>query len=199
LTQDQTAIDQSALDRFVFAVRSPVLAVTTHFEGRDNGLIILSGRASSVIPDAMRMSIMISKPNFTHDLIAASGVFAIHLLPCDPMDAMARSANIVTTLGGQSGRVGDKMAGLAVKRGVTGAPILLYALSVVECRVVKSLDCDEATFFLGDVVGAEKLTKGLPLDVARLWAELPPEWTENYERRHNDGLIAAARKARGLV
>ncbi|MEY2927583.1 MAG: hypothetical protein RL367_2060, partial [Pseudomonadota bacterium] len=30
-------IDQSALDRFVFSVRPPVFAVTTHFEGRDNG------------------------------------------------------------------------------------------------------------------------------------------------------------------
>jgi flavin reductase (DIM6/NTAB) family NADH-FMN oxidoreductase RutF len=192
-------IDQSALDRFVFSIRSPVLAVTTHFEGRDNGLIILSGRASSVIPDAMRMSVMISKPNLSHDLIAKSGLFAIHLLACDPAEAMASSAKIVTTLGGHSGRDGDKMAGLSVKRGVTGAPILCDALSVVECRVVKSLDCDETTFFLGDVVGAEKLAKGAPLDVARLWAELPAAWTEQYERRHTDGLIAEARKARGLI
>jgi flavin reductase (DIM6/NTAB) family NADH-FMN oxidoreductase RutF len=191
-------IDQSALDRFVFSIRSPVLAVTTHFAGRDNGLIILSGRASSVIPDAMRMSVMISKPNFSHDLIARGGVFAVHLLRCDPADAMARSAGIVTTLGGHSGHDGDKMAGLAISRGVTGAPILCDALSVVECRVVKSLDCDETTFFLGDVVGAEKLAKGVPLDVARLWAELPEQWTASYERRHNEGLIAEARKARGL-
>ena len=192
-------IDQSALDRFVFSLRSPVLAVTTHHEGRDNGLIILSGRSSSVIPDAMRMSVMISKPNLSHDLIAKSGVFAIHLLACEPADAIARSAEIIRTLGGHSGREGDKLAGLDIKRGVTGAPILRDALSVVECRVVKSLDCDETTFFLGDVVGAEKLAKGAPLDVARAWAELGEEWTSAYERRHNDGLIAKARLARGLV
>jgi flavin reductase (DIM6/NTAB) family NADH-FMN oxidoreductase RutF len=192
-------IDQTALDRFVFSIRSPVLSVTTHHEGRDNGLIILSGRASSVIPEAMRMSVMISKPNLSHDLIAKSGLFAIHLLTCDPADAVARSAEIIRTLGGHSGHHGDKMAGLAIKRGVTGVPILCDALSVVECRVVKSLDCDETTFFLGDVVSAEKLAKGMPLDVARAWAELGEEWTANYERRHNEGLIAQARLARGLA
>jgi flavin reductase (DIM6/NTAB) family NADH-FMN oxidoreductase RutF len=192
-------IDQSALDRIVFSIRSPVLAVTTHFEGRDNGLIILSGRASSVIPDAMRMSVMISKPNLSHDMIAKSGVFAIHLLACEPADAVAHSAEIIRTLGGHSGHQGDKMAGLATRRGITGAPILCDALSVVECRVVKSLDCDETTFFLGDVVGAERLARGAPLDVARAWAELGEEWTASYERRHNDGLIAQARLARGLA
>lgn len=192
-------IDQTALDRFVFSIRSPVLAVTTHHEGRDNGLIILSGRASSVIPEAMRMSVMISKPNLSHDLIAKSGVFAIHLLACEPANAVARSAEIIRTLGGHSGHQGDKMAGLAIRRGVTGVPILCDALSVVECRVVKSLDCDETTFFLGDVVGAEKLARGAPLDVARAWAELGEEWTANYERRHNLGLIAQARLARGLA
>jgi hypothetical protein len=52
-------IDQTALDRFVVGIRPPVVAVTTHFEGRDNGQIILSGGAGSVIPEAMRMSIVI--------------------------------------------------------------------------------------------------------------------------------------------
>ncbi len=193
------SIDQSALDRFVFSIRSPVLAVTTHHEGRDNGLIILSGRASSVIPDAMRMSVMISKPNLSHDLIAKSGVFAIHLLASEPADSVAHSAEIIRTLGGHSGHEGDKMAGLATRRGLTGVPILCDALSVVECRVVKSLDCDETTFFLGDVIAAEKLAKGAPLDVAKAWAVLGEEWTASYERRHNDGLIAQARNARGLI
>lgn len=192
-------IDQSALGRFVLSIRSPVLAVTTSSGERDNGLIILSGLTGSIIPDAMRMSIMISKPNFSHDLIAASGIFAMHLLASNTAEALARSAKIVMTLGGQSGREADKMASLTTKRGVTGAPILCDALSVVECRVAKSFDCDEATIFLGDVVGAERFGKGLPLDVSRLWAELPAEWTTNYEHRHDDRLVSKALVARGLA
>jgi flavin reductase (DIM6/NTAB) family NADH-FMN oxidoreductase RutF len=192
-------IDQAALDRFIVGIRPPVIAVTTHCEGRDNGMIVLSGAAGSVIPDAMRMSVNICKSNFTHDLVATSGVFALHMLACGDAEALARSVALVKTLGGHSGRDGDKLGGLAIKRGVTGVPILLDALSVVECRVVKSFDCDEMTFFLGDVVGIEKLAKGLPLSINQLWAELPPEWTHDYERRHTDGLQAQARRDRGLT
>jgi hypothetical protein len=90
------------------------------------------------------------------------------------------------------------MNALGTKRGVTGAPILTGALSVVECRVVKSFDCDEMTFFLGDVVSNEKLAKGLPLSAVQLWGALPPEWIHDYERRHTDGLQAQARRDRGL-
>jgi flavin reductase (DIM6/NTAB) family NADH-FMN oxidoreductase RutF len=192
-------IDQTALDRFVMGIRPPVIAVTTHCDGRDNGMIILSGAVGSVIPDAMRMSINICKSNFTHDLVARSGVFAMHMLSSGGEDAIGRSAKIVQALGGHSGRDGEKMGGLSVKRGVTGAPILVDALSVVECRVVKSFDCDEMTFFLGDVVGSEKLGKGLPLSGVQLWDALPPEWIHDYERRHSDGLQAQARRDRGLV
>jgi flavin reductase (DIM6/NTAB) family NADH-FMN oxidoreductase RutF len=192
-------IDQSALDRFVMGIRPPVIAVTTHWDGRDNGMIILSGAAGSVIPDAMRMSINICKSNFTHGMVAGSGMFAMHMLASGDEEALARSVDIVKTLGGHSGRDGDKMSGLRTRRGVTGAPILVDALSVVECRIVKSFDCDEMTFFLGDVVGNQKLAKGLPLSAVQLWGALPPEWTHSYERRHTEGLQAIARKDRGLT
>jgi flavin reductase (DIM6/NTAB) family NADH-FMN oxidoreductase RutF len=192
-------IDQAALDRFITGIRPPVIAVTTHYAGRDNGMIVLSGAAGSVIPDAMRMSVNICKSNFTHDLVMQSGVFAMHMLACGDEAALARSVEIVKALGGHSGRDGDKLARLRIKRGVTGVPILTDALSVVECRVVKSFDCDEMTFFLGDVVGNEKLAKGLPLSAVQLWGALEPEWTHDYERRHTDGLQAQARIARGLA
>jgi flavin reductase (DIM6/NTAB) family NADH-FMN oxidoreductase RutF len=193
------SIDQSAVDRMVFALRPPVIAVTTHFEGRDNGQIVLSGQAGSIIPDAMRMSVNICKPNFTHDLVMQSGVFALHLLRSDSEEALANSLGIVKALGGHSGHNGYKMGGLSIKRGVTGAPILSDTLMVVECRVAKAFDCDEMTYFLGDVVGCEKMAGGMPLDVAQLWSTLPKEWVEDYEHRHTSGLMATARKARGLA
>jgi flavin reductase (DIM6/NTAB) family NADH-FMN oxidoreductase RutF len=191
-------IDQGALDRFIVGIRPPVIAVTTHCDGRDNGMIVLSGAVGSVIPDAMRMSINICKSNFTHDLVLHSGVFAMHMLASDNEAALARSVEIVQTLGGKTGHDGEKMAGLATKRGVTGAPILIDALSVVECRVVRTLDCDEMTYFLGDVAGNEKLGKGMPLSAVQLWGALPPEWIHDYEQRHTDGLQAQARRDRGL-
>lgn len=192
-------IDQAALDRFIVGIRPPVIAVTAHHAGRDNGMIVLSGAAGSIIPDAMRMSVNICKSNFTHDLVMDSGVFAMHMLASGDAEALARSVEVVKTLGGHSGRDGDKMGDLDIKRGVTGAPILLDALSVVECRVVKTFDCDEMTFFLGDVVANEKLARGLPLTAVQLWTALPAEWIHAYEQRHTEGLMAQARIARGLA
>jgi flavin reductase (DIM6/NTAB) family NADH-FMN oxidoreductase RutF len=186
------------------AVYSPVLAITTHVggpgeAGRDNGMIGLGGGPGSILREAMRFTIGASKPNLTHDLIMESQVFAVHILPAEPGEALTRSVEIVKELGGHSGRERDKLANFPTRRGETGAPILLDALLYVECRVAKSFDCDEMTLFLGDVVVAERLRKGPALDAAGLWAELPDDWREAYEHRHEVGLQAAARRARGLA
>jgi flavin reductase (DIM6/NTAB) family NADH-FMN oxidoreductase RutF len=191
-------IDPKAVGLIVQAFRSPVVAITVQADGRDNGMIALSGGPGSVIDDAMRLTVTVSKPNLTHDMMLSARAFALHLLPAEPAEALARSVQIAQDLGGHSGREGDKMAGLAIKRGVTGAPILLDALLYVECRLAKSFDCDEITLFLGDVVAAERLRKGPALDATRLWQALPEDWRQQYEQRHTDGLIAAARRARGL-
>ena len=70
--------------------------------------------------------------------------------------------------------------------GVTGAPILLDALSYVEVRVTGALDNEENTIFVGDMVAAERLTRGGKLDIGEAWAELGKEWTDEYERNHEE-------------
>lgn len=192
-------IDLKAVGLIVQAFRSPVVAITVHHEGRDNGMIALSGGPGSVIDDAMRLTVTVSKPNLTHDMMLGAKAFALHLLPVEPPAALAQSVELAKELGGHSGREHDKMGRFRTRRGVTGAPILLDALLYVECRLVKSFDCDEITLFLGDVVAAERLCKGPALDAGRLWKELPEDWRTQYEQRHTDGLIAAARRARGLA
>jgi flavin reductase (DIM6/NTAB) family NADH-FMN oxidoreductase RutF len=54
---------------------------------------------------------------------------------------------------------------LRTRVGVTGAPILLDALTFVEARVLRSLDNEENTFFVGDVVAAGRLNAGGKLDM----------------------------------
>jgi flavin reductase (DIM6/NTAB) family NADH-FMN oxidoreductase RutF len=88
------------------------------------------------------------------------------------------------TLGGSSGRDGDKISALRTKPGETGSPILLDALCYVEARLVKAFDADENTIFLGDVVAAERLNPGGRLNIGEAWSKLPPEWLEQYERNH---------------
>ena len=60
-----------------------------------------------------------------------------------------------------------------------------------------SLDNDENTIFVGDVIAAERLNKGRKLDIGEAWAKLPPEWIERYEHNHH-AQLEHCRGARGL-
>ena len=137
------------------------------------------------------MLIELWKANLTHDMVRASGVFAVHLLPATPKEALGVSLSLVRTLGMRSGRDEDKMAGLPLRQGVTGSPILTDALSYVEARVAATLDGDEMTVFLGDVVAGECLHEGnaLTMQVAR--EQMPGEWMDEWERNHRRQLAEA--------
>ena len=188
------------LDAFAFTMQGlrPIpVAVTTVHEGRSNGLMSLSGGSAGIIPEAPRATVSITKYNFSHDLILDGGVFVIHVLSAEP-ELLDASLEIIRVLGGRTGREGDKIGEVATTTGVTGAPILSQALSYVECRVTGSLDNDENTVFVGDVVGAERLHSGRRLDIGSAWSGLGKEWTDRYEENH-EPQIEHSRRMRGLV
>lgn len=188
-------LDLAAADAVLSGLRPFPVAVTTVAGGRANGLISLSAGSGSVLREAPRVQISLARRNLTHDMVTESGVFAMHLLAGG--DALAPSLGIIMTLGGSSGRDGDKLARLATRPGVTGSPVLTDALGYVEGRVVASLETEENTIFLADVVAAERLRRAPRLDIGAAWEALPAEWTRSYER----GLVHefnAARRGRGL-
>lgn len=190
-------LDLAAADAVLSGLRPFPVAVTTTAGGRANGLISLSAGSGSVLREAPRVQISLAKRNLTHDMVKESGVFAMHLLAGGDDDVLAASLAIIMTLGGSSGRDGDKIARLASTTGVTASPILTDALSYVEGRVVASLDTEENTLFLADVVAAGRLRRAPRLDIGAAWKALPAEWTQSYER----GLVHeynAARRGRGL-
>jgi flavin reductase (DIM6/NTAB) family NADH-FMN oxidoreductase RutF len=122
----------------------------------------------------------------------------MHLL-CADDEIVEESLRILMTLGGSSGRDGDKLAKLSTKPGVTGTPILVDTLAYVEARVSGSLDNGENTIFVGDVVASERLRpRGRRLDIGEAWKRLPPEWIEQYERNHVLQLEDAKRR-RGFL
>jgi flavin reductase (DIM6/NTAB) family NADH-FMN oxidoreductase RutF len=189
--------EELAASAFTFmGLRTVPVAVTTLHDGRTNGLMALSGGPASVIPEAPRATVGITKYNFSHDLVLNGGVFVMHVLSNAP-ELVDSSIDIIRALAGSSGRDGDKLAGLRTRVGVTGAPILLDALSYVEARVTGAFDNDENTIFVGDVVAAEKLNPGGKLGVGEAWALLGKEWTDEYERNH-EAQIEHCRQMRGL-
>ena len=113
-------LDLSVANNALSGLRPYPVAVTTMQDGRTNGLISLSGGAAGIVPEAPRAMVSITKYNYTHDLILNGGVFAIHVLGSAP-EVLDESLDILMTLGGSSGRDGDKLGGLRSKPGVTPA------------------------------------------------------------------------------
>jgi flavin reductase (DIM6/NTAB) family NADH-FMN oxidoreductase RutF len=179
------------------ALWSPVLAITTHHQGRDNGLIATTGVFASLVPEAPRVLVELAQASLTHDLVLASRVFALHLLPATPDEALQASLSLVHALGMRSGHEGDKMAAIAKRPGVTGAPILTEALTYVEARVVGTLDGGELTIFLADVVEGGRLRDGAPLTISVLRERLPQEWHAEWAA-NRERQVRAARQRRGL-
>lgn len=155
---------------------SPVVAITTSAGGVRNGLIVNSAQRASLVPTVPRLSIYISKINYTHDLVYKSGVFALHLLRRDQWE-------VVWQLGLQSGRDIDKLAKLRLLAGETGCPIIDDCIAAFECRVVNAMDTGASTFFLGEVVNVIEGRDG-PLMTSEYFRDtMPVEKRLQYE--HN--------------
>ncbi|MER6972176.1 flavin reductase family protein [Nocardioides sp. NPDC057767] len=181
------SIDTDAANKVLGGLRPFPVAVTTIDGGFANGLMSLSAGAASIVPEAPRATISLTKYNLTHDLVVNSGIFVMHLLSAED-DQIEESLEILMTLGGSSGRDGDKLGKLRTKTGVTGAPVLLGAHSYVEAKVVGTLDVQESSIFVGDVVAAEILNPGHRLQIGEAWGKLPKEWIEQYETNHGPQL-----------
>jgi len=189
-------LDIDAANRALAGLRPFPVAVTTLDGGFANGLMSLSAGSASIIPEAPRATISLTKYNATHDMVVRSQFFAMHMLSSED-DQIEKSLEILMILGGSSGRDGDKISKLRTKTGVTGAPILLDAHSYVEARVVGSLDVQECTIFVGDVDGAEILNDGGRLRIAEAWGALPQEWIEQYDANHDPQLENARERRFG--
>jgi flavin reductase (DIM6/NTAB) family NADH-FMN oxidoreductase RutF len=190
-------LDLDAANYTLSGLRPFPVAITTVHAGRTNGLISLSGGAGGIVPEAPRVTVSITKYNFSHDLVLNSGVFVMHLLGNDP-ELLDASLDIIMTLAGSSGRDGEKIPRLRTKVGVTGAPILLDCLAYVEGRVVNSMDADENTIFLADVVASERLHRGGRLNIGEAWSKLPKDWIEAYDANH-EPQVDSSRRHRGLL
>jgi flavin reductase (DIM6/NTAB) family NADH-FMN oxidoreductase RutF len=141
---------------------TPLVAVTSAHRGVRSGQIAVSVHGASIVPQRPRLTAALWKRNLTHDLVTASGLFAVHLLREDQDELVYR-------LGLRSGRDGDKLMGLAVREGTTGCPVLEDCLAVYECRVLNAMDGGDMTVFLGEVV-AMAGRDGAPL----WWRDLRP-------------------------
>lgn len=186
-------MDTAAIRRITSRFWGPVCAVTAAHNGEIGGQIAVGILSASILPEAPRVLIQIWRANRTHDLIAASGAFAVHPLGLE-------HAPLVRQLGFQSGRaVPDKFTGISWRPGQTGSPILTDALGYLECTVAGSLDLPDMTVFVGQVVAGEWNGGDTPMVQAyEMIGAMPPEWQEAY-RAHDAAQRAAAAELLGIA
>lgn len=158
---------------------SPVIAITSAWQGRTNGMISDSAVRASISPSVPRLSVYIHKWHLSHDLIWNSGRLCIHLLNQTNLD-------LVHQLGFISGRDRDKLATVPHHAGSTGLPVIDGTHAAFELEVVNTMDTGYATQFLGDVKASERLLAGEIMTAPWFRANLPeawqPAWRENYRQ-----------------
>src|SRR5207247_8798794 len=106
---------------------SGITIVTPEHEGTDYGLTVASFGWLSLSPPLVL--VCISKSSSSHEPIMASGKFGVSILASDQEAVSGRFA----------ARGGDKFAGLDVRRGTLGIPLIGNALATLECRVTNQV------------------------------------------------------------
>jgi flavin reductase (DIM6/NTAB) family NADH-FMN oxidoreductase RutF len=151
-------------------------AVTARAGDRRGGLIATFVAPASIVPEMPRMMIGVAQMHHTWGLIEASGAFALHLSGEDQIDWVWR-------FGLRSGRDVDKLDGLEMRPGTSGAPILSAAAGWLDCRVESRLDTGARTVYLAEVLDAQEPDARPILTLSRLWQLIPDDRRRELEEQ----------------
>ena len=163
---------------------SPLAAVTSHWQGRDNVQIAVAIAAAAIVPERPRVVVQLYKTNLSHDMVLSSGAFALNFLRPDQLD-------LVGDFGLVSGREKDKLAGVGTKAGSSGSPLLTDCFGYLDCRVINAMDGGDMTCFLADVLDGKTLAQGDPLWWRDARRELPREWLECWEAKQSSEIATS--------
>jgi flavin reductase (DIM6/NTAB) family NADH-FMN oxidoreductase RutF len=111
-------------------------------------IAVTVGSLVSVSLDPPLVSIAIGKNLALHELLRQAGAFGVSLLRGDQADLARRFARGMPPIA--------LWDGVALREGVTGAPLLAGALGWLECRLHAEVDAGDHTLFLGEVIAAEE-------------------------------------------
>ncbi len=154
---------------------APLAAVSTRAGDVSNAQIAVAITAASIVPQRPRLIVQIYHTNFTHGLIASSGVLAINFLESSQLP-------LIWQLGMHSGRDGDKLEDVGHALGATGSPLLEGCYGYLDCRVVNAMDGGDMTAFLVEAVAARTNGGG-----RMTWREarprLPKRWADEWDRK----------------
>ena len=143
---------------------SGVAVATSVLEGQRFGITVSSFTSLSMEPP--RILICVAKRLYTHQVIAASGCFAVNILAADQEE-------LGMIFAGRVPEQAERFAGLETTVAVTGAPVLPGVLAWLDCRVGTIHDGGDHSIFVGDVVAADANPDRRPiLYYHRSWRQL---------------------------
>src|SRR6478609_8722202 len=154
LAADQTLpqFDGPVFRRVIGSFMSGVVVITTSADdGTPHGMTVSA--VSSLSLDPPMLLVCLHSASATQEAVRKSGRFAVNILAEDQGKLAERFARPSPT---------GKFAGVHIREGLTGVPVLEGALAVVECRVAEAVTGGTHRVFLGQVLHAEA-TEGSPL------------------------------------
>ena len=168
-------IDPADCGPMLAGLSAPLAAVSVRSGEVVNAQIAVAITAASIVLQRPRLIVQIYHTNFTHDLIAASGVLAVNFLDQGQLP-------LIWELGMRSGRDSDKLEDVPYTTGPTGSPLLEGCFGYLDCRVVNAMDGGDMTAFLveallAETIGGERMT----------WRDarprLPQRWADEWDRK----------------
>ena len=168
-------LDPADVGPLLGGLSAPLAAISTHAGDVSNAQIAVAVTAASIVPQRPRLIVQIYRTNYTHDLIAASGVLAINFLETSQLP-------LIWELGMHSGRDGDKLEGVSYATGATGSPLLQGCYGFLDCRVVNAMDGGDMTAFLVEALAA-RTNGGQRMTWREARPRLPGRWADEWDRK----------------
>ncbi|MEJ5203220.1 MAG: flavin reductase family protein, partial [Anaerolineales bacterium] len=123
-----------------------VSIVTSCYDDIQHGMTVNSFTSISLEPP--RVVVTMANTTRTHALVQKSEIFAVTILGQHQIELAERFAGHVP-------ESENRLAGLATKTLVSGAPLLRDGLAHIDCRVIHSYPMQNSTLFIGEVLAAE--------------------------------------------
>jgi flavin reductase (DIM6/NTAB) family NADH-FMN oxidoreductase RutF len=185
----ESTVDDASAYEILRNLSSPIVALTCREGEKLNGMIANSAIRASIVPGHQRVANYVFKRHLTHDMMARTGRYVLHLLAREQWKE-------IWALGFQAGREIDKFADLDFElTSGTGLPVLPGAYAWMECEVVNVMDAGASTFFMGEILKMERGTGAEVMDSAHFRANMPEAWRDPYLRNLEAVQAWAARNA----
>jgi flavin reductase (DIM6/NTAB) family NADH-FMN oxidoreductase RutF len=143
-------IDDARFKEAMSHFASGVTVVTTEHDGTPYGMTVASFASLSLRPPLVL--VCIEKSVKTHEAIRSAGAFGVSILGKAQADVSGRFAS----------KAEDKFAGVTVRRGEHGMPLIDGAICTLECRVQEQYAGGDHTIFVGEVLDSAT-ADGAPL------------------------------------